>query len=62
MLLLTEYVSEVQTRIEALKDSLANGSAQSFEEYTKRVGTIGGLKQAISILENLVKTKPREER
>ena len=62
MLLLTEYVAEVQARIDVLKDGLASGSAQSFEDYTKRVGTIGGLKQAISILEDLAKHKPKEER
>lgn len=62
MLLLNEYVAEVKARIDILKEGLASGSAKSFDDYSKRVGTILGLKQAISLLEDLVKRKPKEER
>jgi hypothetical protein len=62
MMLLSEYRAELQTRIDGLKDSLASGAAHSFEEYSKRVGTISGLRLAITLLEDLVKQKPKEER
>lgn len=62
MMLLSEYRAELQSRIDTLKDSLANGGAHSFEEYSKRVGTIAGMRMAITLLEDLVKQKPKEER
>lgn len=62
MMLLSEYRAELQTRIDSLKDGLASGAAHSYEEYSRRVGTINGLRLAITILEDLVKQKPKEER
>jgi len=62
MMLLSECRAELQSRIDGLKDSLASGGAHTFEEYSRRVGTIAGLRTAISILEDLVKHKPKEER
>jgi hypothetical protein len=61
-MLLSEYRAELLSRIEGLKDSLASGGAHSFEEYSRRVGTIAGLRTAINVLEDLVKHKPKEER
>jgi hypothetical protein len=62
MRLLSEYTAEVQKRIDREKDSLARGSAKSYEEYAKTCGTIAGLQAAVQILYDLVEPKPSEER
>lgn len=62
MRLLSEYAAEVQKRIDREKDSLARGSAKSYEEYAKICGTIAGLQAAVQILYDLVESKPSEER
>jgi len=62
MRLLSEYVAEVQKRVEREKDSLARGSAKSFEDYTRACGVIAGLNAAVQLLYDLVETKPSEER
>jgi hypothetical protein len=62
MRLLSEYVAEVQKRVEREKDSLARGSAETYEEYARACGVIAGLNQAVQLLYDLVETKPAEER
>lgn len=62
MMLLSDYRAELQARIDSLKDGLASGAAHSYEEYSRRVGTINGLRLAILVLEDLVKQTPTEER
>jgi hypothetical protein len=62
MRLLSEYVAEVNKRVEREKDSLARGSAKSFEEYARTCGTIAGLNAAVQILYDLVQSTPSEER
>ena len=62
MRLLSEYVAEVQKRVEREKDSLARGSAKTYEDYARSCGVIAGLNQAVQLLYDLVETKPAEER
>jgi hypothetical protein len=62
MRLLSEYVAEVNKRVEREKDALARGSAKSFEEYARACGTIAGLNMAVQLLYDLVESKPSEER
>ena len=62
MTLLSDYVAEVQKRIDSEKESLARGSAKSYEEYARICGRIHGLGLAVSILKDLFQTTPSEER
>ena len=62
MRLLSEYVAEVQKRIDREKDSLARGSVKSYDEYAKACGTIHGLNIAVTILKELFEQTPVEER
>ena len=62
MKLLSDYVAEVQRRIDREKDSLARGAASSFDEYARMCGVINGLGLAINILKDLFQTTPIEER
>lgn len=62
MKLLSDYVSEVQKRIDREKDALARGSATSFDEYARKCGVINGLGLAINILKDLFQSTPIEER
>jgi len=62
MMLLSEYVAEVQKRVDREKESLARGSAKTYEEYARSCGLISGLGLAVAILKELVDSKPAEER
>lgn len=62
MRLLSEYVAEVQKRIDREKDFLARGGAESFEQYMKVCGTVHGLGLAVTILKDLFEKTPTEER
>lgn len=62
MMLVTEYVALVRERIDAERAALGRGAASSFEDYRRRVGVVAGLEASISILEDLLKQKPKEER
>ena len=62
MKLLSDYVSKVQERIDREKESLARGSATSFDEYARRCGVISGLGLAVDILRDLFQSTPIEER
>jgi hypothetical protein len=62
MRLLSEYVAEVQKRIDREKDFLSRGAAKSYDEYAKTCGTIHGLNTAITILKELFEQTPMEER
>jgi hypothetical protein len=62
MRLLSEYVAEVQKRIDREKDSLSRGAAKSYDEYAKACGTIQGLSIAIELLKSLFEKTPMEER
>lgn len=62
MRLLSEYVAEVQKRVDREKESLASGAAKSYEDYARRCGIINGLNSAVEILRELVESKPTEER
>ena len=62
MLLITEYIAKVRERIDAERAALGRGAAANFEEYKRRVGIVAGLEAAITILEDILKVKPKEER
>lgn len=62
MRLLSEYVAEVQKRVDREKDSLSRGSAKTYDEYAKIVGVISGLGLAVTILKDLFEKTPMEER
>lgn len=62
MTLLSEYLAELAKRVEREKDSLARGSAKTFDEYARSVGIIVGLRVAEQLLVDLAKQKPAEER
>lgn len=42
-----------KSKIDALKESLARGSARNFEEYKEACGSIRGLEYAIKEIEDL---------
>lgn len=62
MRLLSEYVAEVQKRIDREKDALSRGAAKSYDEYARACGTIHGLGLAVTILKDLFEKTPTEER
>lgn len=62
MRILSEYVAEVQKRIDREKDSLSRGAAKSYDEYTRACGTIHGLNTAVELLKSLFEKTPMEER
>jgi hypothetical protein len=62
MRLLSEYVAEVQARIDREKDSLSRGAAKTYDEYTRTCGIIHGLNTAVSLLKELFEKTPMEER
>lgn len=62
MRLLSDYVAEVQKRIDREKDALARGSASTYEEYARACGIIHGLGLAVTILKDLFESTPLEER
>lgn len=62
MRLLSEYVAEVQTRIDREKDSLSRGAAKSYDEYTRACGIIHGLNTSVALLKELFEKTPTEER
>jgi hypothetical protein len=62
MTLLSDYVAEVQKRIEREKESLARGSAASYDEYARKCGVISGMGLALEILKDLFQSTPSEER
>lgn len=62
MRLLSDYVAEVQKRIDREKDALSRGAAKSYDEYAKACGTIHGLGLAVTILKDLFEKTPTEER
>lgn len=62
MKLLSDYVAEVQKRIDQEKDALARGAAASFDEYARKCGVISGLGLAVNILRDLFQNTPIEER
>jgi|694.fasta_scaffold57663_3 hypothetical protein len=62
MTLLSDYVAEVQKRIEREKESLARGSATSYDEYARKCGVISGMGLALEILKDLFQSTPSEER
>lgn len=61
-MILTEYVTELNQRIDREKESLASGSSKSFDDYSRKVGLIAGMRAAVSLLYELVERLPREER
>lgn len=61
-MLLSEYVAAVQARVDNEAKAIVRGEAKSFEDYRHQTGVIKGLQRAVTILEDLVKSKPAEER
>lgn len=61
-MLLTDFVNELNGRIEREKDALASGSPKSYEDYVRKVGLITGMRQAIAVLYEMVEKLPKEER
>lgn len=61
-MLLTDYVNEMNQRVEREKDALASGSPKTYEEYARKVGHIAGMRAAIAVLYEMVEKLPREER
>jgi hypothetical protein len=62
MSILGDYVTAIQNRIEDESAHVAAGRLGDFAEYKFKCGLIVGLNTAISMLEDIVKSKPREER
>lgn len=62
MFMLERFIEEVNKRIDAEKDALARGVAKNFDEYKKVTGTIAGLNLALTMLEDIVRKTPKEER
>ncbi len=61
-MLLSEYVAAIQARVEREAKPLVAGEAKSFDDYKARAGLIKGLQLSVTILEDLLKQKPAEER
>ncbi len=62
MTLAEEYVAKVRAEIELESRAIVGGSCKTLEDYKHRVGKVAGLHMAITILEDLFHTKPKEER
>lgn len=60
--MLSEYVAELNQKVEREKDALASGSAKTYEEYARKVGQIAGLRMALASLYALAEKLPKEER
>jgi hypothetical protein len=59
---LQDYIEVVEVRVAALAQALAGGNATSFEDYRYRVGLIKGLQESLTILRDVYKATPPEER
>lgn len=61
-MLLTDYVNELNQRIDREKDALASGSPKTYEDYARKVGLIAGMRAAVAVLYEMVEKLPKEER
>lgn len=62
MTLLEDYLAAVNARIEREGKLIVEGAAPTLEDYKRRCGIIAGLRTSLGILQELLETKPREER
>jgi vacuolar-type H+-ATPase subunit H len=62
MTLAEEYVAQLRAQIEMEAKAIVSGSPKTLEDYRHRVGKVAGLQMAITILEELFNSKPKEER
>jgi hypothetical protein len=59
---LEEIVSELRRRIEGESLMVAGGGATSYEDYVRRTASIKAYRQAVDLIYEIVKAKPKEER
>ncbi len=60
--ILEEIVTELQRRIDSDSQMVASGAAINYEDYVRRTAGIKAYKQAVALIYDTVKAKPREER
>lgn len=57
-----EYLTKVEEASAALRDRVCRGAAPTFEDYKELVGELKGLQKARTLLEEMMKTIPKENR
>ena len=61
MVILEELEIALRKEMKSIADSLANGSASSFEEYKQQVGKINGIDLSIHMLKHIIKQRLQED-
>lgn len=50
------FLQMVKEQYESIRDALASGSAQNFDEYKHRTGIVQGLRMALDMMDEAHKT------
>jgi hypothetical protein len=58
---LEDYIGAIEARQAEIRLSLADGNAANWESYQRMVGQYSGLKEALDILNNLLKEEDEDE-
>lgn len=58
---LEDFIGAIESRQAEIRLSLADGNAASWETYQRMVGQYAGLKEALDILNNLLKEEDENE-
>lgn len=58
---LEDYIGAIESRQAEIRLSLADGNAATWEAYQRVVGHYSGLKEALEILNNLLKEEDENE-
>lgn len=58
---LEDYIGAIESRQAEIRLSLADGNAATWEAYQRVVGHYAGLKEALDILNNLLKEEDEDE-
>lgn len=56
----SDYIAAIDSRKAEIRLSLADGNAANWESYQRMVGLYSGLKEALEILNNLLKEEDEE--
>ena len=58
---LEDYIGAIEARQAEIRLSLADGNAANWESYQRMVGQYSGLKEALDILNNLLKEEDEDK-
>lgn len=61
MVIFEEVELALRKEMKSITDSLANGSAASYEDYKQQVGKIEGIDLSIHMLKHIIKQRLQED-